>query len=161
MLAFRDRAKSVWNYAQDHYMRQPGRYLEIPEGMESEDSARLVESELSKLQKSGIQFTDEHSDIECEELEPHIACAEIKFSRPVAVSLPERPVPEPTTFAKYYEAMFLSGDIDPAFPMINEIIDRYELSLEQQYWLAFIYGVVLPQCINVPVHPRIPRTRET
>src|SRR6267154_1493922 len=56
VLSFRERALGVWNYAQDHYKRQPVRYLEIPEGMGPEDSARLVESELSRLQNSGTQF---------------------------------------------------------------------------------------------------------
>jgi hypothetical protein len=56
VLAFRKRAFSVWNYAQDNYKRQPVRYLEIPEGMGPEDAARLVESELSTLQEPGTQF---------------------------------------------------------------------------------------------------------
>lgn len=43
-------------------------------------------------------------------------------------------------FIQYYAAEMLS-DIDPAFPAINEIFDRYELSLEQQYWMAFLYAV--------------------
>ena len=50
VLNFRERALGVWNYAQDHYKRQPVCYLELPEGLGPEDSARLVESELSKLQ---------------------------------------------------------------------------------------------------------------
>lgn len=43
-------------------------------------------------------------------------------------------------FIQYYAAEMLS-DIDPSFPTINEIFDRYELSLEQQYWMAFLYAV--------------------
>jgi adenylate kinase family enzyme len=54
VLTFRERALGVWNYAQDHYKRQPVRYLEIPEGLEQEDSARLVESELSTLQFENV-----------------------------------------------------------------------------------------------------------
>ena len=50
VLRFRERALRVWNYAQDHYKRQPVRYLEIPEGTGPEDSAKLVESELNMLQ---------------------------------------------------------------------------------------------------------------
>jgi len=53
VLAFRKRAFSVWSYAQDNYKRQPVRYLEIPEGMEPEESAGLVECE---LRLSGFQF---------------------------------------------------------------------------------------------------------
>jgi adenylate kinase family enzyme len=50
VLTFRERALGVWNYAQDNYKRQPLRYLEIPEGIGPEDSARLVEAELGRLQ---------------------------------------------------------------------------------------------------------------
>src|SRR6266853_3475486 len=58
VLNFRERALGVWNYAQDQYKRQPVRYLEIPEGLGPEDSARLVESELGSLQESGIRSSD-------------------------------------------------------------------------------------------------------
>lgn len=50
VLTFRERALGVWNYAQDHYKRQPVHYLAIPEGMSPEESARLVEAALSRLQ---------------------------------------------------------------------------------------------------------------
>lgn len=56
LLGARERALSVWSYAQDDYKRQPVRYLELPEGMNPADSAKLVLSELSKLQESTIQF---------------------------------------------------------------------------------------------------------
>jgi hypothetical protein len=49
VLIFRERALGVWNYAQDHYKRRPVRYMEIPEGMEPEDSARLIQNELGEL----------------------------------------------------------------------------------------------------------------
>jgi hypothetical protein len=50
VLTFRERALGVWSYAQEHYRRQLVRYLEIPEEMEPEDSARLVEAVLGRLQ---------------------------------------------------------------------------------------------------------------
>jgi hypothetical protein len=56
VLSFRERALGVWNYAQDHYKRQPACHLEIPEGLDPEESAKLVRNELSRLQKSGTQF---------------------------------------------------------------------------------------------------------
>jgi adenylate kinase family enzyme len=56
VLSFRERALGVWSYSQEQYKRQPVRYLEIPEGIGPEESARLVESELGKLQESGTQF---------------------------------------------------------------------------------------------------------
>jgi hypothetical protein len=43
-------------------------------------------------------------------------------------------------FIQYYAAEMLT-DIDPAFPTMNEIFDRFELSLEQQYYAAFLYAV--------------------
>jgi Alpha-glutamyl/putrescinyl thymine pyrophosphorylase clade 2/Glutamine amidotransferase domain len=42
-------------------------------------------------------------------------------------------------FMLYYAAQVLS-DIDPGFPTLNEIFGRYELSLEQQFWCAFLYA---------------------
>ena len=44
-----------------------------------------------------------------------------------------------TEFLKFYSDMTKARDIDPAFPVINELFRRYELSLEQRYWVAFIY----------------------
>lgn len=32
------------------------------------------------------------------------------------------------------------GDIDPQYPMLRYICDRFELTIEQRYWLAFITG---------------------
>jgi Alpha-glutamyl/putrescinyl thymine pyrophosphorylase clade 2 len=58
VLRFRERALGVWNYAQDHYKREPVRYVELPEGLEPQDSAKLVESELSSLLESGVRSSD-------------------------------------------------------------------------------------------------------
>lgn len=42
---------------------------------------------------------------------------------------------------KYYHCMMLiSGDCDPAYPMLRYIADRFELNMEQRYWLAFLYA---------------------
>jgi Alpha-glutamyl/putrescinyl thymine pyrophosphorylase clade 2 len=43
------------------------------------------------------------------------------------------------SFAKFYGDMMRAQDVDPAFAVINELFKRYELSKEQQYWVAFIY----------------------
>jgi hypothetical protein len=43
-------------------------------------------------------------------------------------------------FKEYYRKMMLIGDCDPAFPILNYICDRFELNLEQRYWIAFLYG---------------------
>lgn len=42
-------------------------------------------------------------------------------------------------FVKYYAAQ-LATDIDPAFPMMKAIFERYELSQEQRYYMAFLYA---------------------
>jgi hypothetical protein len=57
VLNFRERALGVWNYAQDNYHRQPVRFLELPEGLEPEGSARLIEIELGQF---GIPRCTEH-----------------------------------------------------------------------------------------------------
>lgn len=39
----------------------------------------------------------------------------------------------------YHIAMQNCGDIDPSYPALEYIADRFELNLEQRYWLAFLY----------------------
>lgn len=36
--------------------------------------------------------------------------------------------------------MVTSGDCDPAYPALNYIADRFELNIEQRYWISFLYG---------------------
>lgn len=43
-------------------------------------------------------------------------------------------------FINYYKLFMNSGDCDPAFPILNYICDRFELNIEQRYWIAFLYG---------------------
>src|SRR5258708_1005764 len=50
VLSFRKRAFGVWSYAQNQYSRQPVRYLAIPEGISPEESARIVDTGLKRLQ---------------------------------------------------------------------------------------------------------------
>lgn len=33
------------------------------------------------------------------------------------------------------------GDIDPSYAMLKYVCDRFELNLEQRYWLAFVYSL--------------------
>lgn len=44
-------------------------------------------------------------------------------------------------FIDYYASILVTWDVDPAYPLMKHLIDRYELSREQQYWLVFLYGV--------------------
>lgn len=43
-------------------------------------------------------------------------------------------------FKDYYVKMMYCGDCDPSYPALNYISDRFELNLEQRYWLSFLYG---------------------
>ncbi|MFA5132965.1 MAG: hypothetical protein WC444_06590 [Candidatus Paceibacterota bacterium] len=43
-------------------------------------------------------------------------------------------------FKQYYKLMRYSWDCDPAYPALRYICDRYELNMEQRYWIAFLYG---------------------
>jgi hypothetical protein len=45
------------------------------------------------------------------------------------------------SFLDYYVSLIVSWDVDPAYPLMKYIIDRYELSREQQYWMMWLYGV--------------------
>jgi hypothetical protein len=52
VLSFRERARGVWNYAQDHYKRRPVRFTELSEGLEPQRCAEIVKGELRELEKS-------------------------------------------------------------------------------------------------------------
>lgn len=43
-------------------------------------------------------------------------------------------------FVQYHSAMQNAGDIDPGYPMLQYVCDRFELNIEQRYWLAFLYA---------------------
>lgn len=43
-------------------------------------------------------------------------------------------------YAIYHTLSDEIGDIDPQYPMLKYICDRYELNIEQRYWLAFLTG---------------------
>lgn len=43
-------------------------------------------------------------------------------------------------FTAYYAASAAIGDIDPQNACLRYVADRYELNMEQRYWLAFLFG---------------------
>lgn len=43
-------------------------------------------------------------------------------------------------FVIYHLLMDEMNDIDPTYPMMRYICDRYELNIEQRYWLAFLFA---------------------
>ena len=43
-------------------------------------------------------------------------------------------------YLEYHEQSYAAKDIDPAYPMLKYICDRFELNIEQRCWIAFLYG---------------------
>ena len=44
-------------------------------------------------------------------------------------------------YIAYHEESASIGDIDPSYNMLRYICDRYELNVEQRFWLAFVYAM--------------------
>ena len=148
LLSVRERALGVWNYAQDHYKRQPVRYLEIPEGLEPEDSARLVERELSSLQESGIRSAETAAPLE---VGHPIEAASLSLDRrgnadrsnvELSYGLDFRkPEYRREVFLRFYEFHLKYGThpgcIYFVFPFLFK---KYGWDAEQRLWFAFING---------------------
>lgn len=45
-----------------------------------------------------------------------------------------------TEYIEYHRASSLANDIDPQNDCLEYICNRYELNVEQRYWLAFLFG---------------------
>jgi hypothetical protein len=43
-------------------------------------------------------------------------------------------------YKQYHIDMTQIGDCDPAYPALEYVANRFELNLEQRYWLAFLYA---------------------
>ncbi len=43
-------------------------------------------------------------------------------------------------YITYHELSRMAGDIDPSYDMLRYVCDRFELNIEQRYWLAFLYA---------------------
>lgn len=46
-----------------------------------------------------------------------------------------------TEYFNYHNQSMKIGDVDPSFKMLRYLCDRFELNIEQRYWLAYIYGL--------------------
>lgn len=44
------------------------------------------------------------------------------------------------TYEEYHARSLEAGDIDPSYEMLRYVCDRFELTTEQRYWLAFLYA---------------------
>lgn len=46
----------------------------------------------------------------------------------------------PASFEQFHYESLEAGDIDPSYAMLRYVCERFELNLEQRYWLAFLYA---------------------
>lgn len=75
-------------------------------------------------------------------LQPDIVKEDPRLDFPVAAKTDFRKVENRLkAFLLYYAATIVTWDIDPAYPAINYLFRRYELSKEQEYWVCWLYGV--------------------
>jgi hypothetical protein len=44
------------------------------------------------------------------------------------------------SYESFHRAMFTAKDIDPSILCLKYLADRFELNIEQRYWIAFLYG---------------------
>ncbi len=54
-----------------------------------------------------------------------------------------RPLSEketPLDYETYHAKSIEIGDVDPSYEMLRYLCDRFELNVEQRYWLAFLYA---------------------
>lgn len=61
------------------------------------------------------------------------------------VEIPKATLPllldeKPISFRDYHYSSLLVGDIDPSYEMLRYLCKRFELNVEQRYWLAFLYA---------------------
>lgn len=47
---------------------------------------------------------------------------------------------KPASYFDYHQASIAIGDVDPSYQMLRYVCDRFELNMEQRYWLAFLYA---------------------
>lgn len=43
-------------------------------------------------------------------------------------------------YREYHNISMEIGDVDPSYEMLRYVCDRFELNIEQRYWLAFLYA---------------------
>lgn len=44
-------------------------------------------------------------------------------------------------YIDYHFSMYDIGDIDPTYPLLLYVCERFELNIEQRYWLAWLYAM--------------------
>ncbi len=53
----------------------------------------------------------------------------------------QRVAPRLEEYQQYHFVSYDIGDIDPSYAMLRYVCDRYELNMEQRYWLAWLYSM--------------------
>ncbi len=48
--------------------------------------------------------------------------------------------PKMADYIRYHAESEKLGDIDPGYPLLRYVCDRFDLNLEQRFWLAWLYG---------------------
>lgn len=47
---------------------------------------------------------------------------------------------DPCPYELYHQVSMEAGDVDPSYSMLRYLCERFELNIEQRYWLAFLYA---------------------
>lgn len=53
---------------------------------------------------------------------------------------PPLPSEIPASYEKYHYDSLDAGDVDPSYEMLRYLSNRFELNVEQRYWIAFLYA---------------------
>lgn len=56
----------------------------------------------------------------------------------------------------YHKNSVEIGDVDPAYPMMDYLCNRFELNTEQRYWLAFLYSLTYCGPTAYAIYNRFP-----
>lgn len=59
-------------------------------------------------------------------------------------------------YCRYHKNSVEIGDVDPAYPMIDYLCNRFELNTEQRYWFAFLYSLTYCGPTAYAIYNRFP-----
>jgi hypothetical protein len=142
VLSARERSLGVWNYAQDHYKRQPVRYLQVPEGLSPEEGARLIREELRRLQQCEVRVVHERIGSQPDKLAQDLDRPPQNSKQPTREAQSEGNSNLRQQFIQYYVAKQVVGDVDPTHYIIGDIFEACGVSKERQLWAAFLYATL-------------------
>lgn len=64
----------------------------------------------------------------------------MNYARALITTRPPLPTEIPASYEKYHYDSLEIGDIDPSYEMLRYVCARFELNMEQRFWLAFLYA---------------------